>query len=124
MLDAFRHVVNATGYSIAGFSHLVGRELAARIEIAVAAAAVAWLVVLHSSLGEILILLILACVLISVEALNTCVELIADQVSPHRSAFAKAAKDLGSLAVFVILIAGGAYVAAITADKVGLIQLW
>ncbi len=124
MLEALRHVVHATGYSIAGMSHLVGRELAARIEIAISALAVAWLMILRSSLGEILIFLLLFCVLISIEALNTCIELIADEVSPHHSAFAKAAKDLGSFAVFLILLAGGAYVAAVTADKVGLIQLW
>jgi len=124
MLEALRHVVHATGYSIAGMSHLVGRELAARIEIAVSALAVAWLLFLKSSLGEILVFLLLVCMLISIEALNTCVELIADHLSPQHSAFAKAAKDLGSFAVFLMLLAGGGYVAAITADKVGLIQLW
>jgi diacylglycerol kinase (ATP) len=60
----------------------------------------------------------------SIEALNTCVELITDHVSPQYSAFAKAAKDLGSLAVFLMLVAGGAYVTAITAEKLGVIQLW
>ena len=124
MLETLRHVVQATGYSIAGGSHLVGRELAARIEIAISALAVAWLLFLKSSIGEILVFLLLVCMLISIEALNTCVELIADQVSPHHSAFAKAAKDLGSFAVFLMLMAGGVYIAAITADRVGLIQLW
>jgi diacylglycerol kinase (ATP) len=124
MMEAFRHVVRATGHSLAGLSYLVGRELAARIEIAVSAAMVVWLLVLGSSLGEILILLILFCILISVEALNTSIELIANRVSPQPSAFAKAAKDLGSLAVFMVLVAGGLYVAAVTANRVGLIDLW
>ena len=124
MREAFRHVVDATGYSLAGFWHLVGREIAARIEIAVSAAAVTWLLILRTSPGEILIFLLLFCILMSVEALNTCIELIADHVSPQHSAFARTAKDLGSLAVFLMLVAGGLYVVAVTANKLGLIALW
>lgn len=124
MKEAFRHVVQATGYSLAGLSHLVGRELAARIELAVCTAALVWLLALRSSAGEVLIFLLLSCMLISVEALNTCIELIADHVSPQHSTFAKAAKDLGSLAVFLMLLAGGVYLAVVTAKRFGLIALW
>jgi len=124
MLEALRHVVQATGHSIAGFSHLFSREIAARIELAVSAAALAWLVILRSSAGEILFFVLLSCMLVSVEALNTCIELLTDHISPQRSALAKSAKDLGSLAVFLMLIAGGVYLVVITGKRFGLITLW
>ncbi len=43
-------------------------------------------------------------VLAATEALNTAVELIVDRVSPEFSAFAGQAKDLGSFAVFCLLL--------------------
>lgn len=42
---------------------------------------------------------------VSIEALNTAVEDITDHVSPHYSEMAKHAKDLGSFAVFCLLMA-------------------
>ena len=124
MLEALRHVVHATGYSMAGLRLLVRSELAARIEIAFSAAALVWLLLLGSSAGEILILVLLFCILMSVEALNTAIEVVVDRISPDYTEFAKAAKDLASFAVFCLLSAGGIYVAAITAEKFGLIVLW
>jgi diacylglycerol kinase (ATP) len=124
MLEAFRHIVHAAGYSMAGLRYLVRSEMAARIEIVASLLAVIWLVVLGCSLGEIVILLVLFCILMSVEALNTAIEVIADHLSPGRSDFAKAAKDLGSLAVFCLLCAGGLYVLTMTAVKLGLVSLW
>jgi diacylglycerol kinase (ATP) len=124
MLEAFRHIVHATGYSLAGLRFLLRSELAARIEVAVSALALVWLALIGCSLGEILILLLLFCILMSVEALNTSIEVLVDHLSPDRSDFAKAAKDLGSLAVFGLLCAGGLYVFAMTAAKAGLITLW
>ena len=124
MLEALRHVVHATGYSMAGLRLLFRGELAARIEIAVSAAALIWLLVLGSSAGEILVLVLLFYILMSVEALNTAIEVVVDHISPEYTEFAKSAKDLASFAVFCLLLAGGIYVAAVTASKFGLIALW
>lgn len=109
---------------MAGLRYLVRSETAARIEIAVSTIALIWLVILGCSLGEIVILLVLFCILMSVEALNTAIEVIVDHLSPEHSEFAKAAKDLGSLAVFCLLCAGGLYVLVLTAAKAGIVHLW
>jgi len=108
---------------MAGLKHLVATELAARIEIVAGIAALAWFLVLGRSLGEILTLLVLFCVLFSVEALNTAIERVVNHLSPEISEFGRVTKDLGSTAVFFMLIGSGLYVAAITADAAGLIDL-
>ena len=57
------------------------------------------LLVFGASLPEVLGLLAIGLLLIAVEALNTALEVLVDHLSPGWSAFAKDAKDLGSLAV-------------------------
>lgn len=47
---------------------------------------------------------------VSVEALNTAVEEITDHASPNYSEMARHAKDLGSFAVFCLLVANGIWV--------------
>jgi diacylglycerol kinase (ATP) len=123
MLEALRHVVHAAGYSMAGMRLLFRTELAARIELAVSAAALVWLLLIGASAGEILVLVLLFCILMSVEALNTAIEVIVDHLSPDYTEFAKAAKDLASFAVFGMLCAGAIYVAAVTAKTFGLVSL-
>lgn len=56
---------------------------------------------LWGHVGAMLLYLLTA----SIEALNTAVEDITDHVSPHYSEMAKHAKDLGSFAVFCLLMA-------------------
>lgn len=121
MLKSFRHVVHAAGYSLAGFRHLFRSELAARIEVGAGILAVLWLLVLGRPLRDFVIILILFCILVSVEALNTAIEVIVDRVSPERSEFGKVAKDLGSAAVFAMLSAAGIFLLAVTAESFGLI---
>jgi diacylglycerol kinase (ATP) len=123
MLEAFRHIVHAAGYSMAGLVYLLRQELAARIELAAVALALLWFLALGRPLVDFLILLILACILFSVEALNTAIEEVVDKISPERSEFGKNAKDLGSTAVFFMLTAGGLYVAAVTANAFGWLAL-
>ena len=121
MLRAFVHAVHAAGHSLAGFKHLLATELAARIEVFLGIVALAWFIAIGRSLPEILGLLVLFCILMSVEALNTAVERIVDRISPERSEFGRVAKDLGSTAVFFMLSASALYVFAMTADAFGLI---
>jgi diacylglycerol kinase (ATP) len=122
MLEAFRHIVHAAGYSMAGLGYLLRSELAARIEAAVIILAFVWFAVLGRSLVDFLGLAVIACILMSVEALNTAIEDIVDKLSPERSTFARGAKDLGSTAVFFMLAAGGLYIAVNTADALGLVS--
>ena len=121
MLEAFRHIVHAAGYSMAGLGYLLRSELAARIEAGVIVLAFIWFALLGRSLIDFLGLAVIACMLMSVEALNTAIEDIINKLSPEQSGFARDVKDLGSTAVFFMLTAGGLYIAANTADAFGLI---
>jgi diacylglycerol kinase (ATP) len=92
------HFFAAAGYSAAGLRRLA-RESAFRQEVALILGLMVVLAVFEASLAEILGLLALGLALIAVEALNTALEVLVDHLSPGWSAFAKDAKDLGSLAV-------------------------
>ena len=52
-----------------------------------------------------LLLLVLAFVLLAVEALNTAIEVLCDHVTPEIHPAIKKAKDLGSAAIFIICCA-------------------
>lgn len=114
-LRGLAHVSAAARYSFGGLTKLLG-EAAFRHELwlgafligALAAARVAFVV-----------LLIQACLLLllaATEALNTAIELIVDRVSPELSHFAKEAKDLGSFAVFCLLVVNVGYAVAALAQ--------
>jgi diacylglycerol kinase (ATP) len=107
------HLVAAAGYSAAGLRRL-SRESAFRQELALIAGLMALCAVLGASGPELLGLLALGLLLVAVEALNTALEVIVDHLSPGWSAWAKDAKDLGSLAVActvgVVLVYAGVVV--------------
>src|SRR5437762_1533413 len=69
MFEAALHIARATQHSIAGLRYLVRSEMAARIEVGAGVLALLLFIVLRRSAGEILLLFILFCVLLSVEAL-------------------------------------------------------
>ena len=96
------HFFAAAGYSLGGLRRL-SQESAFRQEAALIAGLVVVFVVLGASLGEVLGLLAIGLLLIAVEALNTAIEVLVDHLSPGWSAFAKDAKDLGSLAVACVI---------------------
>lgn len=123
MVEVFRHIVHAARNSLAGLRHLLATELAARIDVAAAILAFLWLLILGRGSGDFVILAVLFCILMSVETLNTAIERIVDRESPEISEFAKVTKDLGSTAVFFILLAAGIFLLAVTADSAGLIAL-
>jgi diacylglycerol kinase (ATP) len=123
MLEAFRHIVYAAGYSMAGLVFMIRNEISARIHVVVVSLAVLWLVFLGRPLSNFLVLLMLACILFALEAVNTAIEVVVDKLSPEQSRFAQIVKDLGSAAVFFILSAGILFLAAVTADAFGVIAL-
>ncbi|EAS50956.1 putative Diacylglycerol kinase [Aurantimonas manganoxydans SI85-9A1] len=100
------HVVAATGYSIGGL-RVLWRQEAFRHELLVA-----FVVFLLHALTGVSALAILAqaicfTILFAAEAINTAIEHIVDHLSPEWSTFARETKDLGSAAVFVLLLANG-----------------
>lgn len=111
------HVIDAARYSLAGFRRLWA-ETAARLEVlgaAVAALAFWWVgaALWHWLVGAALLALVLA-----VEALNTAIEVLTDRLSPEWSQMAKDAKDLGSLAVGLLLLLAGGFVALVVTGAV------
>jgi diacylglycerol kinase (ATP) len=96
------HFFAAAGYSAAGLRRLA-RESAFRQEVALILGLGVSLAVLGASLVEIAGLMALGLVLVAVEALNTALEVVVDHLSPDWSAWAKDAKDLGSLAVACVI---------------------
>jgi diacylglycerol kinase (ATP) len=96
--SGFAHLVAAFGYSAAGLKRLT-RESAFRQEVALILGLLVLFIVVGASLPDFAGLLALGLVLVAVEALNTALEVLVDHLSPDWSAWAKDAKDLGSLAV-------------------------
>ncbi|NKJ37879.1 diacylglycerol kinase [Rhizobium sp. SG570] len=104
----FRHFFAAAGYSWGGFQRLL-QEAAFRQELLFAAVSLILLIVIGASLGEIVIGMVLFLGVFAIEAMNTAVEEVIDRISPEISNVGKYAKDLGSFAVFCMLVAAGIY---------------
>ena len=104
------HVLAAARYSLGGVRRL-WLETAFRHEVAafVGLIAVFWAsgAPLWGHVGATLLFLMT----VAVEALNTAVEEITDHASPEYSTMARNAKDLGSFAVFCLLVANGVWAA-------------
>jgi diacylglycerol kinase (ATP) len=105
----WRHILAAQSYSIAGFSRLL-QETAFRHEILAFLVCLLLFFSVGAQLVEYVALVVLFLVLCAVEALNTAIEEIIDRISPEFSSTGRHAKDLGSFAVFCLLLAGGALV--------------
>lgn len=104
-----RHLIAATRYSMQGLNRL-WREAAFRHEVMAFGTGLVFLALIGAPLAHALIFIVLMLLLFCVEALNTAIEEIVDRVSPEFSSAARNAKDLGSFAVFCLLLANGGFV--------------
>lgn len=96
-------LINAMGYSFAGFKAAFKYEDAFRQEVFLAIVLIPLTFYLEAeTLHRILMIASLFLVLI-VELLNSAIEAVVDRVSIERHALAKRAKDIASAAVFVAL---------------------
>ena len=109
-ITGFRHLLAATGYSVAGIRRLWA-ETAFRHEVLGLPVVSLFFWLIEAPLWAYGVFFILWLLLIAVEALNTAIEAIVDHVSPHWSEAARDAKDLGSLAVMALISANGVFVA-------------
>lgn len=98
------HIIDAAQFSAGGFARL-WRETAFRLELLAGALCLVGLVWLGATLFQLVAFGVLALVLLAVEALNTAIEEIVDHVSPQWSEMGKYAKDCGSAAVALLLVA-------------------
>ncbi|MCM2399187.1 diacylglycerol kinase [Rhizobium sp. S95] len=103
------HLFAAGQYSMQGFRRLV-QESAFRHELLALGAGLVLFAIVGASLVEFLGFVVLMAILFSIEALNTAIEELVDRISPEISTVGRNAKDLGSFAVFCLLVANGLYV--------------
>lgn len=106
------HLIDATGYSIAGFRRLL-RETAARQELAFGCVGLIVLFLAGAGWGHFIGFLVVFCALLAAEALNTAIETLVNHLSPDWSQMAKDAKDLGSLAVGLLVVANIAFLVGV-----------
>ena len=111
-ITGLRHIFAAAGYSIAGAKRLCA-ETAFRHNMALASGILALLIFLDATAAQFCIAIVLILLLFAVEALNTAIETIVDHLSPDWALFAKEAKDLGSFAVFCLLLANGVHLVSV-----------
>jgi diacylglycerol kinase (ATP) len=89
------------------------RETAARLEVLGACLVAGLFAWVGAEAWHWLIALVLFALVLATEAINTALEDLADHLSPEWSQMAKNVKDLGSLAVGLMLLAAMAFVAAV-----------
>ncbi|MDG1103647.1 MAG: diacylglycerol kinase [Ascidiaceihabitans sp.] len=111
-ITGIKHLFAAASYSFGGIRRL-WQETAFRHIILMLVLCLTLLFVIGASLIEFSILLILFFALTAVEALNTAIECIVDHLAPNWEAFARDAKDLGSLATMCLLLANGLYLSVL-----------
>ncbi len=111
-----QHLKAAFGYSLNGALRLL-RETAFRHEIVAAILIFGAFAAVGADLSEYLMMAIVMLGLFAAEALNTAIEEIIDRISPEWSATGKNAKDLGSFAVFCLLVANGLTAAFVIIPK-------
>lgn len=117
------HVFTAAKYSAGGFLQLL-KETAFKIELVWFLVMVLVFIFIEAPIIQTIVLAGLFMILFSIESLNTAIEHIVDEISPHRSDFAKHTKDLGSFAVFCLLTVIGVYTLAIVGNHfLGFISL-
>ena len=103
--NIFRHIKNAVIYSMAGFKTAWVNEMAFRTEAIV----IAILLPIGIWMGRTVVewaLLIGSCMLVLItELLNSAVENVVDRIGTERHILSKQAKDLGSAAAAVSMLA-------------------
>ena len=101
-----RNIVGAFWCSIEGLKILF-EEKAARRELLLFPLSVLYIILFQPAILFIVLLLVLPLLIISIEAINTAIEYICDEITMDESNKIKKAKDLGSAAIFLSLTAYG-----------------
>lgn len=98
-------LVHALRFSCEGLVACFREQEAFRLEVALAALLIPIATFSRATRLEKAALIVSVLAVLIVELLNSAIEAIVDRVSPEEHVLAKRAKDLGSAAVFVALIA-------------------
>ncbi|WP_313602569.1 diacylglycerol kinase [Rhizobium sp.] len=111
-----RHLKAAFGYSLSGALRLL-RETAFRHEIIAGVAIFSAFAAVGASFSDYVMMAVVMLGLFAAEALNTAIEEIIDRISPEWSDTGRHAKDLGSFAVFCLLVVNGLTAAFVIIPK-------
>ncbi len=111
-----RHLKAAFGYSLGGVLRLLG-ETAFCHEIVAGCLIFAAFAAVGASFSDYVMMAVVMLGLFAAEALNTAIEEIIDRISPEWSDTGRHAKDLGSFAVFCLLLANGLTAAFVIIPK-------
>lgn len=114
------HLFAAGQYSAQGFKRLI-QEAAFRHELLAFVVGLVIFALIGASLFEFLGFILLMMLMFSVEALNTAIEELVDRISPEISTVGRNAKDLGSFAVFCLIIANVAFAGYVIANRLLLV---
>lgn len=101
--SGIQRIINATGYSLAGFKAAFTHEAAFRQIILLNAILIPISFFLEVSNAERVIMIAVCLLAIIVELFNSAIEAVVDRVSLERHDLSKNAKDMGSAAQFVAL---------------------
>lgn len=101
--SGLKRILNATGYSIAGFKSAFRHEAAFRQIILLNIILIPITFFLHISALEQALMITVCLLAIIVELFNSAIEAVVDRVSLEKHELSKNAKDMGSAAQFVSL---------------------
>lgn len=99
-----KRLINAIGYSFAGFKVAFKKEDAFRQEVLMTLILIPLAVYLSTSAIELVLLIFSTLLVPIVELLNSAIEATVDRISLEKHKLAKRAKDIGSAAVFLSLV--------------------
>ncbi|OTG65470.1 MULTISPECIES: diacylglycerol kinase [Acinetobacter] len=99
----FKRVLNATGYSIAGFKAAFKNEAAFRQILLLNIILIPMTFFLNISQVEQALMVAVCLLAIIVELFNSAIEAVVDRISLEQHELSKNAKDMGSAAQFVTL---------------------
>ena len=98
-----QRILNATGYSLAGFKAAFQNEAAFRQIILINALLIPLSFFMPVSRVEQVLMIVVCLLTIIVELINSAIEAVVDRVSMAQHPLSKNAKDMGSAAQFVAL---------------------
>ena len=110
-------LLRSFGFALEGVSYLIRTQRSAQIQVAIGAAVVALALWLGIPALEWAVLILAMALVLSLEALNTAIELAVTLASPQRHPLAKAAKDVAAAMVLIAAIASVAVGFAVFAPR-------
>jgi diacylglycerol kinase (ATP) len=100
-------LLRAFGYSVQGLRAVWATEAAFRLEVFVAMPMAALALWLPVTAGERAVLLLTLFIVLLAELINSAIEVLVERISPDLHPLSGKAKDIGSAAVLLALLAAG-----------------